>query len=63
MRSQPALPANQFPDTALLPAPRSSPDRATMSSCGAILAKEFYHIRRRPTTIFFMLVISTLQIC
>jgi drug efflux transport system permease protein/drug efflux transport system ATP-binding protein len=28
---------------------------------GAILTKEFFHIRRQPVTIFFMLVIPTLQ--
>ena len=28
---------------------------------GAVLGKEFFHIRRQPTTIFFMLVIPTLQ--
>jgi ABC transporter DrrB family efflux protein len=28
---------------------------------GAVLSKEFFHIRRQPTTIFFMLVIPTLQ--
>jgi ABC transporter DrrB family efflux protein len=28
---------------------------------GAVLAKEFFHIRRQPTTIFFMLVIPALQ--
>ncbi len=28
---------------------------------GAVLTKEFFHIRRQPTTIFFMLVIPTLQ--
>ncbi len=28
---------------------------------GAVLSKEFFHIRRQPTTIFFMLVIPALQ--
>jgi len=32
-----------------------------LSGFGAVLTKEFYHIRRQPTTIFFMLVIPALQ--
>jgi ABC transporter DrrB family efflux protein len=35
--------------------------RRAMWGFGAVLTKEFFHIRRQPTTIFFMLVIPTLQ--
>jgi ABC transporter DrrB family efflux protein len=43
-----------------LPAPRPERPRL-MWGFGAVLAKEFFHIRRQPTTIFFMLVIPALQ--
>ena len=29
--------------------------------CWAVLVKEFYHIRRQPTTLFFMLVVPVMQ--
>ncbi|MFO0790096.1 MAG: ABC transporter permease [Pirellulales bacterium] len=40
----------------------SEPERRSlMWGFRAVLTKEFFHIRRQPTTIFFMLVIPTLQ--
>jgi ribosome-dependent ATPase len=43
-------------------APRS-PERRSRTTDGlwAVLVKEFYHIRRQPTTIFFMLVVPVMQ--
>jgi ribosome-dependent ATPase len=43
-------------------APRS-PERRSRTTDGlwAVLVKEFYHIRRQPSTIFFMLVVPVMQ--
>jgi ABC transporter DrrB family efflux protein len=56
-------PAEPDDDEDLSPAPPSGEKerRRTMWGFGAVLTKEFFHIRRQPTTIFFMLVIPTLQ--
>jgi ABC transporter DrrB family efflux protein len=44
------------------PPPRPATERQRlMWGFGAVLTKEFFHIRRQPTTIFFMLVIPALQ--
>jgi len=44
------------------PAPNAvATRRRTMWGFGAVLAKEFTQVRRQPTTIFFILVIPTLQ--
>lgn len=40
--------------------PRSA-QRGTMAGLWAVLIKEFVHIRRQPTTLFFMLVVPVMQ--
>ncbi len=59
-------PAAQIERTQATSSPPSEVARETerprpMWGFGAILKKEFFHIRRQPVTIFFMLVIPTLQ--
>jgi len=43
------------------PIPRSRPETGTLNGLWAILVKEFYHIRRQPITLFFMLVVPVMQ--
>jgi ABC transporter DrrB family efflux protein len=53
---------HHLPPRPLHDASQPPPDGARlMYGFGAVLTKEFFHIRRQPTTIFFMLVIPTLQ--
>ncbi|EMI46982.1 ABC transporter permease [Rhodopirellula sp. SWK7] len=40
---------------------KKKPRRGTWSGLGAILIKELVHIRRQPTTLFFMLVVPVIQ--
>jgi ABC transporter DrrB family efflux protein len=47
-------------DAGKLPSPRGEPPRAFWGLL-AILVKEFSHIRRQPSTLFFMLVVPLLQ--
>jgi ABC transporter DrrB family efflux protein len=57
-------PTKSSPPRAINPgatSPRPLRRSGMMSGFGAVLTKEFYHIRRQPTTIFFMLVIPSLQ--
>ncbi len=42
------------------PTPRRS-DAGTTNGLWAVLVKEFYHIRRQPITLFFMLVVPVMQ--
>ena len=39
----------------------SGPVGGTMKGLWAVLVKEFFHIRRQPTTLFFMLVVPVMQ--
>ena len=56
----PALPLEKPTATQHRVSQRSA-GRLEMNGWLAILIKEFYHIRRQPTTIFFMLVVPVLQ--
>nr|MCU0979939.1 ABC transporter permease [Pirellulaceae bacterium] len=56
-----SLPAPDQPET---PAPRHSRQERsgrTLAGLFAVLTKEFSHIRRQPSTIFFMLVVPVMQ--
>ncbi len=56
-----SLPAPDQPET---PAPRHSRQERsgrTLAGVFAVLTKEFSHIRRQPSTIFFMLVVPVMQ--
>src|SRR4029078_12431345 len=53
--------AGAWPDRPAKARPATASWRRPMWGFGAVLAKEFFHIRRQATTIFFMLVIPTLQ--
>jgi ribosome-dependent ATPase len=53
-----------IPAPPVTPAPRASrPERSgrTLAGLFAVLTKEFSHIRRQPSTIFFMLVVPVMQ--
>jgi len=43
------------------PAPRRPKHRSGLNGLWAILVKEFFHIRRQPTTLFFMLLVPVIQ--
>jgi ABC transporter DrrB family efflux protein len=53
--------SQQLPSTHPSPLITRSPRGNTFSGLGAILIKEFFHIRRQRSTIFFMLVVPVLQ--
>ncbi len=55
----PAAEAQQLAPPASPPPP--PPRRRSLDGFGAILRKEFAHLRRQPTTLFFMLLIPLLQ--
>jgi ABC transporter DrrB family efflux protein len=48
-------------DTQSPPARRRGSNGKTLNGLWAVLLKEFFHIRRQPTTIFFMLVVPVMQ--
>ncbi|MBI1246326.1 ATP-binding cassette domain-containing protein [bacterium] len=57
---EPPSPEKQSPE----PQPRKKPKRKPgnpLSGLWAVLVKEFYHIRRQPITLFFMLVVPVMQ--
>ena len=68
-REGPSTPAAPAPAAAPLPAPpqaaapRTAPLQkpSLLAGLGAILTKEFAHLRRQPSTLFFMLLVPLLQ--
>lgn len=54
-------PPSPSPGKAVTSPKRERPRRNTLNGLWAILVKEFVHIRRQPTTLFFMLVVPVMQ--
>ena len=62
-RRRPKRPAEaSIAETSIRLGPRQrNPQRSPWPACSAVMVKEFSHIRRQPSTLFFMLVVPVMQ--